>query len=304
MMTRSLDLHIEDYLQYLKLERGLSANSLSSYRCDLNEFAQSGGKIDLKRIGPKESGRYLERLQNLGRKQSTIARKISSLKQFFQYLNGKAVVSANPFGTLRAPRISRYHPHYLSPGEVAAIIEAVPVDTQLGRRDRAILELLYGCGLRISELIGLTLSSVVFEAGFVRVTGKGEKQRLVPLGGFARSALDDYLAKKPDKVSGTTGDLLFCGRTGGRFSRTGLWKIVKRRVGQAGISKPVTPHTFRHSFATHMLEAGADLRMVQEMLGHADISTTQIYTTIDRDYIVAEHKKYHPRELAGPGKSG
>jgi integrase/recombinase XerD len=165
------------------------------------------------------------------------------------------------------------------------------------------VELLYGCGLRISELIELKPGDVEFEAGFVRVRGKGNKQRLVPLGEYAKAALRDYLSEPP--VGQVSDEIvpLFRNRAGKKFSRVGLWKVIKRRVRAAGITKKVTPHTFRHSFATHLLEGGADLRVVQEMLGHTDISTTQIYTRIDRDYIVAEHKKYHPRELARPDKS-
>jgi integrase/recombinase XerD len=162
-----------------------------------------------------------------------------------------------------------------------------------------VLELLYGSGLRISELINLKLSDIEFEAGYLRVAGKGNKQRLAPLGDYAKAALDAYLDADSQRPPHDRPGYVFVNKTGQRFSRVGLWKIVRKRVAQAGIAKRVSPHTFRHSFATHMLEGGADLRVVQEMLGHADISTTQIYTTIDRNYLVAEHKKYHPRELAG-----
>ena len=158
------------------------------------------------------------------------------------------------------------------------------------------IELLYGCGLRISELIDLKQSDFEFEADFLRVTGKGEKQRLVPVGSFAKQAVLAFIDNP--RVGGDSATI-FANRSGRKFSRTGVWKIVKQMVHRAGIIKRVTPHTFRHSFATHLLEGGADLRVVQEMLGHADISTTEIYTRLDRDYIIAEHRKYHPRELAG-----
>ena len=159
-----------------------------------------------------------------------------------------------------------------------------------------LLELLYGSGLRASELLNLKVTEVEFEAGFLRVIGKGNKQRLTPLGDLAASALHNYLDNQPKPSVDST--YLFVNRLGQPFSRPGLWKIIKRAVAKAGIAKQVSPHTFRHSFATHLLEGGADLRVVQEMLGHADISTTQIYTTVDREYLIAEHKKYHPRELA------
>ena len=183
---------------------------------------------------------------------------------------------------------------------IEKIINVAGIGPRQADRDTAIIELLYGCGLRVSELTNLRAADVEFEAGFVRVVGKGKKQRLVPLGQYARRALERYLESSATlRQAGGGTSFIFFNRAGRRFSRVGLWKIVKRLVMKAGISKQVTPHTFRHSFATHLLEGGADLRTVQEMLGHADISTTEIYTRIDQEYIVAEHRKYHPRELAG-----
>ncbi len=166
------------------------------------------------------------------------------------------------------------------------------------------LELLYGSGLRISELINCKMLHIEFEAGFIRVTGKGSKQRLVPLGGYARQALESYLEAERKESLWSADQLVFPGRGGKPFSRAGIWKIIRNLVLKSGISRKVTPHTFRHSFATHLIEGGADLRTLQEMLGHADISTTEIYTKIDRDYIVAEHRKHHPRERKGQDSSG
>ena len=291
---------IQDYLQHLKLERGLSTNSVQSYRCDLEEFKSFTTLKSPAMVSTAEFTRYVRHLSELSRKPATIARKISSLKQFFRYLYDKGLVRINPVVSFSAPRISRYHPQYLSVREIAGIIEAIDTSTMTGKRDRAMIEILYGSGLRISELIDLKYSDIEFEAGFLKVVGKGRKQRLVPLGGYARESLEAFLATKEDKPGQARGKYVFSNRSGQRYSRVALWKMIKKRVLQAGITKPVSPHTFRHSFATHLLEGGADLRVVQEMLGHADISTTQIYTTIDREYIVAEHKKYHPRELAGP----
>lgn len=291
---------IEDYLQHLKLERGLSENTLASYRRDLVELSGRLGTADPRKISLHAATEHVSYLAAAGRKPATIARKISSLKQFFTYLHGQGLVKENPFLALSAPRISRYHPHCLSPEEIARIITSIDEQSQQGKRDRAILELLYGSGLRISELVNLKLGDMEFEAGFIRILGKGGKQRLVPLGEYAGRALEVYLEDKSRSPIEGQSSFVFVNRLGRRFSRVGLWKIVRKRVAQAGISKRVSPHTFRHSFATHMLEGGADLRVVQEMLGHADISTTQIYTTVDRNYIIAEHKKYHPRELAGP----
>ena len=291
---------IEDYLQYLKLERGLSQNSLASYRCDLIEFSNRLGDVEVRKVSAHKATEHINYLTAKSRKPATIARKISSLKQFFAYLNDQGTVTENPFLALSAPRISRYHPHYLSPEEIGKIISSINIQSQQGKRDRAILELLYGSGLRISELINLKLSDIEFEAGYIRIVGKGNKQRLVPLGAYAREALEAYLDSLVHSPQSGQGNYVFVNKLGRRFSRVGLWKAVRKRVLQAGITKHVSPHTFRHSFATHLLEGGADLRVVQEMLGHADISTTQIYTTIDRDYLVAEHRKYHPRELARP----
>ena len=293
-----IDQLLEDYLQHLKLERGLSPNSITSYRRDISEFIsfskiKSPDKLDLSIIN-----RYIDSLNKSGRKPSTMARKISSLKRFFQYLRDNGVIKENPAAALAAPRIVRYHPHYLSPSEIESILEKIDTSTTRGKRDRAVIELLYGSGLRISELINLKISDIEFEAQFIRVLGKGDKERLVPLGDFARRAVEIYLEARDQNKAGASSNILFINRIGDKFSRVSLWKLVRKAALGAGISKRVTPHTFRHSFATHMLEGGADLRIVQEMLGHADISTTQIYTTIDRDYIIAEHKKYHPRELA------
>ncbi|MGH8015222.1 MAG: site-specific tyrosine recombinase XerD [Candidatus Zixiibacteriota bacterium] len=294
-----LNIHFEDFLQYLKLERGLSANTISAYYHDLNEFSKKVVGKFAEKITSQHASQFVEQLNQRGRKPASIARKLSCLRQFFDFLQLRKVVNANPFTPFSAPRISRYHPYYLSADEISKIITAVDTKPENGKRDRAILELLYGSGLRISELASLKKSDIESEAGFIRVLGKGNKQRLVPMGKYAAKAIDDYSeavekANQPQKAQ-----MLFSNKQGKSLSRTALWKIVRKRVLQAGITKPVSPHTFRHSFATHLLEGGADLRVVQEMLGHADISTTQIYTTVDRDYLIAEHKKYHPRELAG-----
>ena len=288
---------MDDYLQHLKLERGLAANTVSSYRQDLREFVSAIKVNDPTQLGLRQARDYIAALTRSARKPATIARKISSLKQFFAHLEETGRLKQNPFSGLSAPRLARYHPPYLSPREVAQIIDSIDTATPAGRRDRAMLELLYGSGLRVSELLNLKTSDIEFEAGFLRIVGKGNKQRLAPLGEYAAQAVNTYLDHLSKTATG--GGLVFFNRQGRPFSRTGLWKIIRRATLKAGLAKKVSPHTFRHSFATHLLEGGADLRVVQEMLGHADISTTQIYTTVDRDYLIAEHRKYHPRELAG-----
>jgi len=293
------DVAIEDFLQHLKLERGLSEKSIGAYRTDLKEFARFAKGIDPRQVSPTDITRFFGALVSRGRKPATLARKLSTIKHFFKYLMEAAHIQANPAQAYRAPKIARYHPDYLTVAEIEAIIKAADESGPRADRDRAIIELLYGCGLRISELAELKISQIEFEAGFVKVFGKGDKQRLVPLGEFAQKALDKCLETSDQTRRGLNSPLVFPNRLGKAFSRVGLWKIVRKLVLRAGISKKVTPHTFRHSFATHLLEGGADLRTVQEMLGHADISTTEIYTRIDREYIIAEHRKHHPRELAG-----
>jgi len=290
--------YLTDYLHVLRLERGMATNSLEAYKRDLGDFAKSSGILDPRKVTARHAQKYFADMAVAGRKPTTIARRISSLKQFFEYLASQGTIKNNPLAGFSAPKISRYHPHYLSPREIKMIFEAIEDDQPLAARNRAILEVLYGSGLRVSELLGLKWGDIEFEAGFIRVKGKGGKQRLAPLGDFASDALKKLDSRSTDKPQEGP-DLVFRGRTGKPLSRVAVWKMLKKLVLRAGISKPVSPHTFRHSFATHMLEGGADLRVVQEMLGHADISTTQIYTSLDRDYIIAEHRKYHPRELAG-----
>jgi len=291
---------IEDFLQSLKLEHGLSANSIAAYRNDLNELSASLLHDEIKEVKASVLNKYFNRLGSLGRKPATLARKLSSVRRFFDYMVERKVLAQNPAAGYRAPRIARYHPDYLSVEEIERILKATETDQKLALRDRAVIELLYGCGLRISELLDLKIGSFEFEAGFVKVTGKGNKQRLVPLGKFAREAVTKYL-DSPDRsrFPGDSSRCLIVNGRGKRLSRVGLWKAIKKLVVRAGITKTVTPHTFRHSFATHLLAGGADLRAVQEMLGHADISTTEIYTQVDQSYIVAEHRRHHPRELAG-----
>jgi integrase/recombinase XerD len=291
---------IEDFLQSLKLEHGFSANSISAYRGDLAELCATLRIGSPAKVRPVDLNKYFNHLAGLGRKPATLARKLSAARRFFDHLMERGVVKQNPAAGYRAPKIARYHPDYLSVEEIERILAAADLDPRLALRDRVVIELLYGCGLRISELLDLKIGSLEFEAGFVKVTGKGNKQRLVPLGKFAGEAVKKYL-DSPER-SGFPGDssrYLLVNSRGKRLSRVGLWKAVKRLVVRAGIAKTVTPHTFRHSFATHLLAGGADLRAVQEMLGHADISTTEIYTQVDQGYIVAEHRRHHPRELAG-----
>lgn len=298
------EIAINDFLQHLRLERGASANTIMAYRRDLIGFGKESKATDPKAVTPAAITGYFSKLNAKGSRPATLARKISSLKQFFDYLKERNMVAENPAQVYSAPKIARYHPDYLSPREIEGIINAIDISTESGKRNRVIIELLYGCGLRLSELQNLHIEDIEFEAGFVRVMGKGSKQRLVPLGDYARQAVLAYLETTESGKAVSRPRVIVLSKLGKPCSRVGLWKIIKQLVHKGGIGKQVSPHTFRHSFATHLIEGGADLRVVQEMLGHADISTTEIYTRLDRDYIIAEHRKYHPRELAGSRTSG
>jgi integrase/recombinase XerD len=297
-MDTAFDIAIEDFLQHLRLERGLSENTLLAYRSDIRELVRHSGVKDPVAVSPTMINDYFGHLAKLGRRPTTLARKISGLKHFFAYLKDAGRIKDSPARLYTAPKISRYHPDHLSPEEIESIIKAIDPESRLAQRNRAIIELLYGSGLRLSELQNLKIGDIEFEAGFLRIVGKGNKQRLVPLGEYAKTALRQYLDIPGASDPRTATSVVFRGRAGKGLSRVGLWKIVKKLVAKAGITKAVTPHTFRHSFATHLVQGGADLRTLQEMLGHADISTTEIYTRVDRDYIVAEHRKHHPRERA------
>jgi integrase/recombinase XerD len=288
---------IEEYFQYLELEKGLAKNSVAAYYRDIVEFINfSKPDINL-RVSGRIISNYMEYLNKSGRQPSSIARKLSSLKNFYNFVVEKGILKQNQFELLRAPKISRYHPDYLSVHDIEKILEQPGKKNEFGIRDRAILEILYGTGMRISELINLRMSSVYDEVGFIKIVGKGNKERLVPYGQYAKKAVENYLIDyRESKRNSIVSDILFLSSRSRKFSRTGIWKLIKKYVIRAGITKNVTPHTFRHSFATHMIEGGADLRVVQELLGHSSITTTQIYTQIDRDYLLSVHKDFHPRE--------
>ncbi|MEW5922568.1 MAG: site-specific tyrosine recombinase XerD [Candidatus Zixiibacteriota bacterium] len=303
-MQTALDqnIMIEQYLQYQELECGLSANSLAAYRRDILEFKKLFKLKDSFKITHRNVNDYIHHLSDLDRKPASIARKLSSLKNFYKYLHEKGLVAENYFAFARAPKISRYHPDYLSVDDIQKILYAVDTKSPRGVRDLAMLELLYGTGMRISELINLRMSAVYDEIGFIKVVGKGNRERLVPYGSYARKAVEKYLTEvREAKRTEIETDILFLSSRDRKFSRTGVWKMIRKYSLSAGINKEVTPHTFRHSFATHLIEGGADLRVVQELLGHSSITTTQIYTQVDKDYLLSIHREYHPRERKARG---
>ncbi len=291
---------IDEYLALLKLERNLSDNSINSYRSDLSKFINFIEKqkiTDLSEITHKTISAFLQQLSKQGLSGTSAARYLSSIRGFFNYLDANGYIENDPTDRVSSAKTSRRLPAVLSFEEINKILDQPDTTSKLGLRDRAILELFYSSGLRVSELIELKQSDLFLTDEVIRVLGKGSKERIVPIGNSAIEWLEKYLTKSRPLLEKKTKskNYIFLNTRGSRLSRMGIWKIVEKYSTEAGIEKEVHPHTFRHSFATHLLEGGADLRSVQEMLGHSDISTTQIYTHIDREYIKQVHKDFHPR---------
>ena len=274
------------------MERAMSQNTVASYCSDVEKFLKFyGGRIEDVSVADVEE--YLQSREALSERSQ--ARVLSSLKSFFDWLVMDKVIKDNPCDRVDAPKIGRYLPNVLSEEEVTALIDSVQLDTWQGVRDKAILEVLYGCGLRVSEAVALQISSVFLKEGFIRVIGKGNKERLVPLGEMAVEAINAYLDVRPNPDDAVSSDVLFLNRFGRSLSRVSMFNMIKRQAVATGIRKEISPHTFRHSFATHLLEHGADLRVVQEMLGHESISTTEIYTHIDNSTWQKQILEHHPR---------
>lgn len=270
--------HKKDFEYYLKIECAMSPNTVASYISDLTAFFSAVGK-DPKDVVPEDIISYFAETTTLSKRSQ--ARVLSSLHSFYKWMIMEGEMTDNPSDAIEAPKLGKYLPAVLSVEEVDRLIAAVDLDSAFGKRDRAMLETLYGLGLRVSELISLRISSIWTEQGFVSVIGKGDKQRLVPLGGMARDAIRDYLEVRGPAADRESSDILFLNRFGRALTRIAVFKMIKAYAVKAGISKEISPHTLRHSFATHLIENGADLRAVQEMLGHESILTTEIYTHID-----------------------
>ena len=274
------------------MERAMSQNTVASYCSDVEKFLTFyKGRIE--DVLPADVEEYLQSRKALFERSQ--ARVLSSLKSFFDWLVLEKTLQDNPCDRVDAPKIGRYLPDVLSEEEVVSLIDSVQLDTWQGLRDRAILEVLYGCGLRVSEAVALQISCMFLDEGFIRVIGKGNKERLVPIGEMAVEAVKAYMDVRPDPYDSVSSDLLFLNRFGRSLSRISMFTMIKKQAVAAGIRKEISPHTFRHSFATHLLEHGADLRMVQEMLGHESISTTEIYTHIDNSTWQKEILEHHPR---------
>lgn len=292
-MKGSAGILLDEYSRYLKIERAMSPNTADAYCSDVALFLDSAG-IPPEQIVADDIITYLSKRSDYSKRSQ--ARFLSALRSFFNYLVLERVVLENPCDTVESPKTGRYLPEVLSVREVERIMDSVRTDDAAGVRDRAILEVLYGCGLRVSELVGLKISDVFAKEKFVRVKGKGDKQRLVPIGGIALEYVLKYLQMRPEPYDRDSEDVLFLNRFGRKLSRVSVFNMVKKQAVLAGIRKEISPHTFRHSFATHLLENGADLRAVQEMLGHESILTTEIYTHIDKSVWQNTVLAHHPRK--------
>ncbi|MBU4445235.1 site-specific tyrosine recombinase XerD [bacterium] len=291
---------VQDFINYLKIERNLSVNTIDAYRNDLDRYSQFLLENNIKRpdqINIQIIQKFIDTLSDIGLAPSSLSRNFSSIRSFHRFMVGENLTNSDPTELLQSPRIPARLPKILDLHEIESIMETIDVSTNKGIRDRAIIETLYSTGVRVSELITIRMPDVFFHHEVIRVLGKGSKERIVPFGKRARKSLKNYITAVRSLLARSmkSRDILFLNMRGTPLSRMGVWKIVQQYVRAAGIKKQVSPHVFRHSFATHLLEGGANLRAVQEMLGHSDISTTQIYTHLDREYLIEQHRTFHPR---------
>lgn len=290
---------MKDFIYYLSVERGLADNTLESYQRDLKkylQFLQLQNVKDFSSTSRTLISQYLLQERNKGLSPSTLSRNLASIRSFYQFLVMEHIIQDNPAIELESPKTEKKLPRVLSFQDMEILLEQPKNKETIGMRDKAMLELLYATGIRVSELVHLNINNLNIKMGFVRCEGKGNKERMIPLGTLAIRSLQDYLLNGRSRlVKQMEEKALFINQHGKRLTRQGFWKILKKYALKAGISSEITPHTLRHSFATHLLENGADLRSVQEMLGHADISTTQIYTQVTRQKIKEVYNQTHPR---------
>lgn len=289
---------VDEFIYHLTVERGLAENTLVSYRTDLAGYLAFCRQHGFKAQEQAEKDAilsYLFRLQLDGRSPATISRHLAALRSFFKYLVREGTLQKDPSQDIESPRQAQKLPRVLTTGEVDLLLGQPQAGEPAGLRDKAMLELLYATGIRVSELVSLNLEDLHLDNGFIRCLGKGSKERIVPIGDVAARYLQEYLARGRSKLTKAASAALFVNQHGRRLTRQGFWKILKKYAGKARIEKDITPHTLRHSFATHLLENGADLRSVQEMLGHADISTTQIYTHLTKRKLKEVYDRSHPR---------
>ncbi len=290
---------IQQFLTYLTVERGLAQNTIISYALDLKQFKAFCNRRQVVQVNRVERNfvlNYLLELKKTGRSSATISRHMAALKAFCRFLMDEQVLDSDPMANLESPGQQKKLPGVLAQEEVEKLLDQPRVGNTGGLRDKAMLELMYATGMRVSELLALDLDQVDCEHGYVRCIGKGSKERIIPVGAIARNFLLEYLGRGRLKIlGGKKENALFLNMRGQRLTRQGFWKIIKKYALEAGITKIITPHTLRHSFATHLLENGADLRALQEMLGHVDIATTQIYTHLTQTKLREVYNKHHPR---------
>jgi integrase/recombinase XerD len=295
------DSYIKGFKSYLQLEKSLSGNSVEAYIHDVEKLYQfmSYYKLDIQpgKVDYHLLQDFIKWVNELGMSARTQARVISGIKGFYKYLILENVISIDPTELLDSPKVGRKLPDTLSTEEINALVKAIDLSKPEGERNKAIIETLYGCGLRVSELVNLRVSSLFFDAGFVKVIGKGDKERLVPIGGVAKKNINIYLnsVRCHAVIKKGNEDILFLNRRGSKLTRVMIFTIIKQLTEKIGLKKKISPHTFRHSFATHLIEGGADLRAVQDMLGHESITTTEIYTHLNREFLRDAIIRFHPR---------
>ncbi len=286
--------HIDDFIKFIKFEKGLSENTVLAYKSDIKLFENFLKENKLNDVDEEVITDLIFQLKNKKYSNLSIARILVSIRNYYKFLLKEKMIKTNPFENLESFKVRKMMPEVLTETDIVNILNQPDLTTKEGIRDRAILELLYSAGIRVSELVNMELTDINLDEKIIRCFGKGAKERIVPIGDYVVDAIKNYLVYRTE-ISKKFSNYLFITRFGKKFTRAGIWKLIKNYALKAGINKNVYPHIFRHSFATHLLKGGADLRSVQEMLGHSDISTTQIYTHVDRSYLKKIHKKFHPR---------
>ena len=285
-----IDRYIEKFIRYLEIEKNYSGHTILNYTLDLDDFKSFLGETDIAKVDYLTIRKYLAILKEKNLGSRSVARHLSTLRSFFRFLNREGFLKVNPILSVSSPKLDKHLPDFMTEDEVSRVLVSVHLGDKMGLRDRAIMELFYSTGIRIGELAGLRVSDIDFIGGVAKVFGKGKKERMVPVGDTALSAVRAYLEKRKKES-----DTLFLNKNGSRISVRGIRNVVKKYLMLAGMKKGISPHTFRHSFATHLLNRGADLRSVQELLGHANLSTTQIYTHLTTDKLKSVYNKAHPR---------
>jgi integrase/recombinase XerD len=297
--NKVLDDYIEDFIDYVRFEKLLSKNTIESYSRDITKFKdylKQYGIKDFEDLSHEQILKFLEELFDT-QNDASVSRILSTLRNFYKFLLRTDKIKKNPFSKIKNPKLPKKDISILNQEEVKKFLDIIPSSTAFQLRDRAMFELLYSCGLRVSEIINLRLSDIDIEEELIRFVGKGNKERIVPLSNTSKGYLQKYINAARYKIEREKkNDFVFLNKNGNRITRQGLWKTLKKYSDRSGIKKNIYPHIFRHSFATHMLEEGADLRIVQELLGHSSISTTEIYTNLDKQHLKDSYFKYHPRE--------